>query len=947
MMKKMMRETLLIAILVLVLMGFLSGCKSTPQPESVEPQINDAIVMPDENVWTLLESGDDKAQRYFLSEVEANARDAQGRTPLHIVAENKDSRMAAFFIALGADPNALDRQGRSPLNISTEKSDPATAKILAGAGADIHHSLNVPSPKLAQSPAEKGVMENGDFLKALLNPQTLESADSNGKTLLHLAAKAGSTPSTVMLLNAGKININRRDKQGKTPLDLALEKTDFKNYAETAEKLILADAVSSNPLYAYFAPAVRSSNYNIRSGDGMAPLHYLAREGYIGFINFVLEKKADVNIKNASGFTPLHEAARSGNIRIMKTLLDNGADVKIQDAKGNSVLHIAVPPQTHEEAVKLFLDRGADPCVRDEHGDSPLHIAVMLNRPPTLIRSLLEAGADVSIRNIEGKTALYIAVQNERLNLIPPLLEYNSDIFAVDNNGINLFENALKADRAVLYALINNETVFYTDSQGNTMLHITVRNRGNTDIINKILELGAKVNARNKEGDTALHLAVRLNERDAGELLLGRGSDIFATNAVGESPLFITFPEPGRSSSDLRRWMLNEQTLQARDGLGNTALHYMAQWQKNEWIPLVIREGADTEAFNATGETPLFIAVKQNAPNTITVLTANGANRDARDTLGNSVLHAAVRWNAQKAAEALLALGIDINAHALNGKTALHDSIRLGMVDIEKILLSHRVDAEVRDTEGNTAFMEAVLAGNPAAMERLVEYGAVTNTRNINGDTPLHIAAVINRSDISLLLLSWNASIYARNFRERTPFHNAILTSPDAVKTLLTKDRIYQSDDYGNSPLHIAIKENAPYAILRTIMDLGARADAVDSEGRTPLRLAVDMKNWEAAKFLADTGSDVFISARDGKSPADLVLSDSRAVQALFSGRAIGAKDNSGNTILHYAARNGNAAIIQQLIVLGANKEIRNTALERPADIALRWKRDDAAAILN
>jgi ankyrin repeat protein len=108
------------------------------------------------------------------------------------------------------------------------------------------------------------------------------------------------------------------------------------------------------------------------------------------------------------------------------------------------------------------------------------------------------------------------------------------------------------------------------------------------------------------------------------------------------------------------------------------------------------------------------------------------------------------------------------------------------------------------------------------------------------------------------------------------------------------------------------------------------------------------MKEWEVAKVLTESGSDVFLAARDGKSPAELALAEGGdGVRALFSGKAINARDASGNTVLHYAAQGGNTQAIMQLMELGANKEIKNIASESPADIAQRWRHPDAAALLN
>ena len=923
-----------------IILTILSGCAS--QPEIVNETAPEPVVF-QEDVWTLLARGEsDRARPFFMGLTDVNDTDAQGRTPLHFAAIHQDHVLATFFIAMGAQVDARDNEQRTALTISAGHLDAATARVLVNAGADIHQAMTGPS-----TPARVGIQEAGPFLSSLLTPAALSSVDYSGRTILHIAADLGNAAAVNSILRAGN-TISQRDRDGKTALDIALERTDSRNHAEVAESLILAGASSDRRLFTHFAPAVRSANYNIRSADGMAPLHFIAREGYMGFLLFVLEKNVDINIKNAAGATPLHEAARSGNIQVIEALLNHGADVNVQDANGNSVLHIAAPHDSALRVTQLFLSRGVNPNIRDEHGDSPLHVAITLNRHPELIRALLGAGADVTIRNMDGKTPLYVAVEKERAQYLPLLLRYRSDIFAVDNNGSTPFERAIRQQSALVFSMITNESVFQNDSEGNTILHLTVRSGGNIAIINSILDRNASVNARNKAGDTSLTIAVRNNEEAAGLLLLNRGADIFAANANGESPLSLTFPPEGGSYTELRRWMLNNQTLSARDGLGNTALHYAAQWRLDAWIPLLIQMGARTEAANATGETPLFFAVRQDSPSTIRLLVTTGANIGARDTLGNSALHAAVRWNALNGANTLLDMGLYINSHALNGKTPLHDSIRWWMLDMKMLLLDRGADIEIRDAEGNTAFMEAVIAGNPMTMELLARMGADTNTRNFRGDTALHISAATDRIDISTLLLTWGVSIHARNAQDRTPFQNALHQSPRLVRVFLTGNRLNSADDFGSSPLHIAVQERAPITLIHTILELGARQTTVDFEGRTPLRLAVDLDQLDTARLLADSGADIFFAARDGRNAAEVALTKGEPmVRALFSGDAISSRDSSGNTILHYAARQGNSEMISLLLSMGAERNVRNIAAESPAEIALRWRHPEAARLLN
>jgi ankyrin repeat protein len=896
---------------------------------------------PPPDIWSLLQSGDEGVRGYFLGEVDVNAADEQGKTPLHYAAERKDADLAKFFISIGADTNALDSRNQSPLGICIDNNDPVIAELLVLAGANIHLPI-----KNNTTAAVLALEKNPSLFKALLNPASIESVDNSGRNVLHLASISGKVQSVVNILSilpSSSVSINAKDKDAKNALDYALASPNSKNHMEIAEQLILSGANSENPIYHYFAPAVRSANYNIRRNEGLAPIHYAVIDNYSGLFSFLIEKKIDVNIKSTSGATPLHEAVRRGDIAVIRTLINNGADVNSRDAKGNTPLHTGIPSEVHREVVSILLENGADPNLRDEHGDTPLHIAIILNRSVDVIQALLGGGSDVYIRNIEGKTPLYIAVQEKRASLIPVLLSYGSEVFAADNEGITPFDLAARNIDNIVNLLITPETVLQRDSAGNTMLHAAVRNRGNPELIGRILDQRAIVDARNRDGDTALHIAVRMNQRENGEFLISRGANIFSVNSSGESPLYIAL----NTSGALREWIINPTTIIARDGLGNSMLHYAAQWNLNRVIPTIIRNGISVEDANATGETPLFMAVKTDSPSTIRVLVENGASLNARDTQGNSVLHSAIRWNAADAAASLVSHGIDINAHALNGNTPLHDAVMLGMGEIETILIREKANLEARNIDGNTPLMEAVRSGYASSVEKLTSNGSDPAARNTRGDTPLHIAVGMERYDLVNLLLIREASIHARNTRNRTPFQISLSISTRMVSTLLTNDRITSSDDMGNSALHIALQERVPADILRTIVLQGARINAVDNNSKTPLRLAIDLGLLEAAKILADSGADPFLSAVDNRSPADISFTRGEEyVRALFSGRAINSKDSSENTILHLAARLGTPQTIRLLLELGANKTIRNISSELPVDIAVRWNKSENAEIL-
>ncbi|GMO44250.1 MAG: ankyrin repeat domain-containing protein [Termitinemataceae bacterium] len=931
-------------LLVLGITDLFAAGGKQPDGTNVNGEKNEDTNTTVDQIGKLISAGKlDEARTLFVSENTPNSLSANGQNVLHKAANERQAELCDFFIRLGTSVDTADNSGNTPLNISQNLLDSPTAAVLVANGADIHHAGSTGTSAAVFAVEKRDI----SFLRSLLTDKSVFQLDGDGKTILHIASDIGAASSVEMILTTLSNSvvtqiINKKTKSGKTPLDFAMSHKDSRAHADIGQVLIDAGGNSVDRIYPYIAPAIRSLNFNIHASDGNAALHFAIREKYVGWVYYLLDHYADPNVKNTAGSTPIIEAARTGNLDIMRYLINKGADVNIQDGQGNTPMHIAIPPEVHKPALDMILQARGNPNLRDERGESPLHIVIRLNRPPEILLTLLQGGADISIHNMDGKTPLFVAIENKKSELIPILLQYKSDIFAATNDGKTPFEEAMKDNSTALDSLITEATVLQSDNGGNTPLLVAVKVGANIEIVRRILDKNALITARNGDGDTALHMAVRLNAAQTGELLLSRGADVFAQNAKGESPVFLTF-----YSGDVREWMFVSSVLQARDGLGNTILHYVTQWKLDKQIVLLASKGANLEASNVTGETPLFIAVKINSSSTIKALLDSGASINGRDTLGNTALHAAVRWNAQAAAEALIAANIDINAFNLYGKTPLHDAVRLGIFAIESLLVQRGANKEARDSDGNTPLMEAVLSGALRSVENLIHSGADVTTRNNFGETPLLIAVQNERSDIVGVLLTNGAQIYAQNSEGESPFTIALKTSPRMMLTLLEKGRD-QTDNEGRSPLHIAIFYGVGLADIEKIENWTGRENAVDRQGRTALRYAVDKQNWEAGKLLTNKNYDVFAVARDGKTPADIVLTSGNkdAVRALFGGKAIGSRDSSGNTLLHYAARLSNAEIVGILLEIGADRTVKNTSGETAADIAQRWSHPDIASML-
>ena len=96
---------------------------------------------------------------------------------------------------------------------------------------------------------------------------------------------------------------------------------------------------------------------------------------------------------------------------------------------------------------------------------------------------------------------------------------------------------ALDISLEMTQKVINSNNCSTRDSLGNTPLHIAISRGASHEQIVYLITTGSDINARNRNGDSPLFLAVKSNLRAVGELLLAKGADVFATNTENYSPL--------------------------------------------------------------------------------------------------------------------------------------------------------------------------------------------------------------------------------------------------------------------------------------------------------------------------------------------------------------------------------------------------------------------------
>ena len=227
----------------------------------------------------------------------------------------------------------------------------------------------------------------------------------------------------------------------------------------------------------------------------------------------------------------------------------------------------------------------------------------------------------------------------------------------------------------------------------------------------------------------------------------------------------------------------------SKDASGSTPLHHAAGFGTLDTLTLLVDKGADVNAKNRRGSTPLFWAVHDEAK--VRLLVSRGATVKIKQVEGRTpVFQASLLGNGNTVLRILLDNGGDPNVATLNGLTPLSAAALRGDVDAMRLLLDKGAAVDAKNGAGATALMAAATNGSQDAVQLLLEKGADANVRSKLGETPLGNAAGAGNAQTVKLLLDRGADVNSRNSRGYSPLMLAAgsdAMNADIVKLLLSK----------------------------------------------------------------------------------------------------------------------------------------------------------------
>jgi ankyrin repeat protein len=149
---------------------------------------------------------------------------------------------------------------------------------------------------------------------------------------------------------------NPIDEDGETPLHTAAQNNDLLSVLLILHHYQDKTYLQLAARYAYMPYA---KDKNPADKDGITPLHWAARLGYLETVKLLLEYAKDKNPADKDGQTPLHLAAERGHLEIVKLLLEHAKDKNPVDKYSRTPLYIA-RREGYNDIVKLIQDFNKD-----------------------------------------------------------------------------------------------------------------------------------------------------------------------------------------------------------------------------------------------------------------------------------------------------------------------------------------------------------------------------------------------------------------------------------------------------------------------------------------------------------------------------------------------------------------------------------------------------------
>jgi ankyrin repeat protein len=434
----------------------------------------------------------------------------------------------------------------------------------------------------------------------------------------------------VRALLAERVNVNATQGDGATALHWAAHVDDV----SLIDTLIRAGARA-----------------DIADDTGATPLYLACTNRNTEAVSRLLAAGANPNAALLSGETVLMTCARAGNATAVRALLGRGANVNAKESGHNQTALMWAAAQSHSQVVQALLERRADVSARSREYTQTVTSEVTQRAGREELNYTVPRG---------GMTALLFAARSGDAESARLLVAAGGDVNDTLPDGASaLIVTAHSGHRQAAMTLLEKGANPNANAVGYTALHAAVL-RSDVELVEALLARGANPNApitkgtpvrRNSQdfelpktliGATPYALAAKFLEPEIMRALATAGADTRQPMKDGATPLM--------AAAGMGIVAPAQDEKRGTDRRGLAILDGGIVEPENRVLETVITAltlGSDLEAVNPSGDTALHIASAQGYEPVVQALAERGANLNARNARGQTPLGALV---ARKAA---------------------------------------------------------------------------------------------------------------------------------------------------------------------------------------------------------------------------------------------------------------------------------------------------------